>query len=317
MNDENVIELSGCPNTCGKWSSLRPGGKEHHNCLSNWEELLTGITDPIIRMVTAVLLENQRLMNEVVTGKYINDEFREKSIPLVAKVFSNLKAWKLISIQPLLGPAGILYHMANARLEDGGIVGRIDTEDVCAKTRMLKTVVIKAGATIAEDMKDKAAYLGDVDVLAEKIVTELDNEFVTDLRNNVSTIGTLKANAEVGPITEERLRSAIHELGEVMKVKLHGLKPNWLLVDPQLLERYPGAFAKLWEPLSIYPHEGAGILLGYRGDAYFHSGYFYCPYIPFTLSPLREDGSYVILTRYGKKLLRDGAPHYGKVVIDG
>jgi hypothetical protein len=62
------------------------------------------------------------------------------------------------------------------------------------------------------------------------------------------------------------------------------------------------------------------ILMGYKGDSYMDSGYFYCPYVPLTQTPVVLDPESFcprkgILTRYGKKLLREGAKFYARLSI--
>jgi hypothetical protein len=62
------------------------------------------------------------------------------------------------------------------------------------------------------------------------------------------------------------------------------------------------------------------LLMGYKGDSYMDSGYFYCPYVPLTQTPVVLDPESFcprkgILTRYGKKLLREGAKFYARLSI--
>lgn len=61
--------------------------------------------------------------------------------------------------------------------------------------------------------------------------------------------------------------------------------------------------------------------MGYKGDSYLDTGYFYAPYIPITTTPVVLDPSVFqnnkgILTRYGKKLLAQGQQHYDKLTVD-
>lgn len=62
------------------------------------------------------------------------------------------------------------------------------------------------------------------------------------------------------------------------------------------------------------------ILMGYKGDSYMDSGYFYAPYYPITKTPVVLDPNIFtprkgILTRYGKKLLNQGKQFYGTMTI--
>jgi hypothetical protein len=57
------------------------------------------------------------------------------------------------------------------------------------------------------------------------------------------------------------------------------------------------------------------ILMGYKGSSYMDSGYFYAPYVPMTQTPVVLDPNSFnpnkgIMSRYGKKLLAEGAKYY-------
>ena len=73
--------------------------------------LLEGIEDRYVRSTTAVLLENQRLINEVSTDTGDVAQFKRISIPLVRRVYPQLIANKIVSVQPLLGPTGLVYYL--------------------------------------------------------------------------------------------------------------------------------------------------------------------------------------------------------------
>jgi hypothetical protein len=74
-------------------------------------KLLDGISDRYVRSATAVLLENQRLMNEVATDSSDIAQFKRISIPLVRRIYPQLIANKIVSVQPLLGPTGLVYYL--------------------------------------------------------------------------------------------------------------------------------------------------------------------------------------------------------------
>jgi hypothetical protein len=73
--------------------------------------ILKGIEDPYVRSATAVLLENQRLINEVATDTSDVAQFKRISIPLVRRIYPQLIANKIVSVQPLLGPTGLVYYL--------------------------------------------------------------------------------------------------------------------------------------------------------------------------------------------------------------
>lgn len=59
-------------------------------------------------MDTATLLENQRLLNEVALPPV--EAFKRIRIPLVRRIYPQLIANKITSVQPLLGPSGLVYY---------------------------------------------------------------------------------------------------------------------------------------------------------------------------------------------------------------
>jgi hypothetical protein len=67
-------------------------------------------------------------------------------------------------------------------------------------------------------------------------------------------------------------------------------------------------------------YNAESVLFGYRKvPAFLDSGYFYCPYIPTTQTPVVLDPKSFnqhkgILTRYSDKLLQEGAKFYGRTV---
>ena len=80
---------------------------------SRWAQtgLLENISDKYTRSCTAVLLENQRLINESSTDSGDVAQFKRISIPLVRRIYPQLIANKVVSVQPLLGPTGLVYYL--------------------------------------------------------------------------------------------------------------------------------------------------------------------------------------------------------------
>jgi hypothetical protein len=263
-------------------------------------ESLKDIKDDYKRSCVCLLLENQRLMNEVVSGDTADNEMKKKLIQLVREVFPDLLAWNLISIQPLLGPAGLIYHLCRKTSEEGSPVLCVESEEVCARTR-------KFNRRVCKDFGPKDLSLG--------LIDELDTEFLNDLWNNCATVGCVNLTPYKG---DKAVR-----LGESLKNMLElnddfG-KPNWIVANDKIYNRFKSAFDDLDLSFngSIYPHKGVkGVLFGRKGESYMDTGYVYSPYVPFTLTPLLEGTSgFGLLTRYGKKLMRNGASHYRKMTI--
>ena len=91
---------------------------------TRWAEtgLLENIEDKYTRSCTAVLLENQRLINETSTDTGDIAQFKRISIPLVRRIYQQLIANKVVSVQPLLGPTGLVYYMRFRYSTDKGEV---------------------------------------------------------------------------------------------------------------------------------------------------------------------------------------------------
>lgn len=79
--------------------------------LRNGKSMLHGIKDRYERATAAVLLENQRLINENMTDTGDISQFKRISIPLVRRIYPQLIANKIVSVQPLLGPTGLVYYL--------------------------------------------------------------------------------------------------------------------------------------------------------------------------------------------------------------
>ena len=82
-------------------------------CESKWKEwgLLRKIPRQWDRRVTATLLENQQLINEMSTDTGDIAQFKRISIPLVRRIYPQLIANKIVTVQPLLGPTGLVYYL--------------------------------------------------------------------------------------------------------------------------------------------------------------------------------------------------------------
>lgn len=453
-----------------------------------WSEtkLLDGIDNRFDRGTTAILLENQRLMNEVATDTSDVAQFKRISIPLVRRIYPQLIANKLVSVQPLLGPAGLVYYLrfryaSNKGATRGGSLAGFPTDDALSlqqlasgtanldiffahqfvqnevqsnagggtsltytleKTPVLAgtitgTIVdgstdiqtftvdengvftltdigtptpkVSAGSLdlvtgvmtftwsadpgansvtlnyeynmecqqdlpevnlaveseeiVAKTRKLKAAWSYEAQqdlrsqhnldaeaeltaILAQEINLEIDREVLTDLRLNAGTVAAWDFNSALGDTVKEKYESLYVKVVEVSNVihrkTLRG-GANWIVTSPEVASifetatagfaptpsetftssigiQYVGTVNKRWrlykDPLFVANQ----ILLGYRGDSYMDSGYFYCPYVPLTQTPVVLDPESFcprkgILTRYGKKLLREGSKFYGRMSI--
>lgn len=454
-----------------------------------WSEvgLLEGLNDRFVRGTTAVLLENQRLINEVSTDTSDIAQFKRISIPLVRRIYPQLIANKIVSVQPLLGPTGLVYYLrfryssnkgamrgrdnqmgfpgddssslqqlasgdgnldmfytsqfvqnetqANAgggtslsyNLEktpvlpgtflgtvyDGAVAVQtfstntsgsivfvnigspssyvtsatlnavtgvatftwnsdpgansivcsyeynmecnqdlpevnlvIESESIEAKTRKLKAVWSYEAQQDLRSQHNLDAEAELTAVLAQEINLEIDREVLTDLRNNAGTVAAWDFNTALGDTIKEKYESLYVKVVEVSNVvhrkTLRG-GCNWLVTSPEVASifetatagfaptpsetftsslgiQYVGTVSNRWRLYKDPLFPPGQILMGYKGDSYMDSGYFYCPYVPLTQTPVVLDPESFcprkgILTRYGKKLLREGSKFYARMSI--
>ena len=90
--------------------------KEGHALLEKWEKtgLLEGVDNDRARGSMAVLLENQakELLREATTMSSGEVEgFASVAFPLVRRVFGNLVANELVSVQPMSLPSGLIFFL--------------------------------------------------------------------------------------------------------------------------------------------------------------------------------------------------------------
>ena len=457
--------------------------------LRNGKSMLDGITDRYERATTAVMLENQRLMNEAMTDTGDIAQFKRISIPLVRRIYPQLIANKVVSVQPLLGPTGLVYYlrfryssnrgqMRGADLNSGyptddatslqqlasgdgnleiyythqfiqnetsstdaggdvnsvfaplehtpvlagtmtgtvydgavavqtfvvsaagvfsftaigapasvGTAGALDlvtgeitltwnidpganhivvsyeynmecqpdlpevnlvieSEEIAAKTRKLKAVWSYEAQQDLRSQHNLDAEAELTAVLAQEINLEIDREVLTDLRNNAGTVAVWDFNTALGDTIKEKYESLYVKVVEVSNVvhrkTLRG-GCNWLVTSPEVASvfetatagfapspsetftsslgiQYVGTINNRWRLYKDPLFPQGQILMGYKGDSYMDSGYFYCPYVPLTQTPTVLDPESFcprkgILTRYGKKLLREGAKFYARMSI--
>lgn len=458
---------------------------------SRWGKtgLLEGIQDRYVRSATAVLLENQRLMNEVSTDTGDIAQFKRISIPLVRRIYPQLIANKIVSVQPLLGPTGLVYYLrfryssnkgaTRGASNNGGFPGDdvnslmqtadgtgnldifyssqfvqnettstdagtivtasyaplehtpvlpgtvtgtiydgstavqtfivssagtftftdigspspkvtagslntntgemvltwnsapganncvlsyeynmecqqdlpeinlvIESEEIAAKTRKLKAVWSYEAQQDLRSQHNLDAEAELTAVLAQEINLEIDREVLTDLRKNAGTVTAWDFNTALGDTIKEKYESLYVKVVEVSNVvhrkTLRG-GANWLVTSPEVASifetatagfapapsetftsslgiQYVGTVNNRWRLYKDPLFQTNQILLGYKGDSYMDSGYFYCPYVPLTQTPVVLDPESFcprkgILTRYGKKLLREGAKFYARMSI--
>jgi len=222
----------------------------------------------------------------------------------------------------------------------------VESEEIAAKTRKLKAVWSYEAQQDLRSQHNLDAEAELTAVLAQEINLEIDREVLSDLRNNAGTVASWDFNTALGDTIKEKYESLYVKVVEVSNVvhrkTLRG-GCNWLVTSPEVASifetatagfapapsegftsslgiQYVGTVNNRWRLYKDPLFPTGQILMGYKGDWYMDSGYFYCPYVPLTQTPVVLDPESFcprkgILTRYGKKLLREGAKFYARLSI--
>jgi hypothetical protein len=222
----------------------------------------------------------------------------------------------------------------------------IESEEIGVKTRKLKAVWTHEAQQDLRSQHNLDAEAELTAILAQEINLEIDREVLTDLRANAGTISSWDFNTALGDTIKEKYESLYVKIVEVSNVvhrkTLRG-GCNWLVTSPEVASifetatagfapatsetfttslgvQYVGTVNNRWRVYKDPLFPTNQILMGYKGDSYMDSGYFYCPYVPLTQTPVVMDPESFcprkgILTRYGKKLLREGSKFYARLSI--
>lgn len=222
----------------------------------------------------------------------------------------------------------------------------IESEEVAAKTRKLKAVWSYEAQQDLRSQHNLDAEAELTGVLAQEINLEIDREVLTDLRNNAGTVSSWDFATALGDTIKEKYESLyikIVEISNVVHRKTLRGGCNWLVTSPEVASifetatagfapapsetftsslgiQYVGTVNSRWRVYKDPLFPQGQILMGYKGDSYMDAGYFYLPYVPLTQTPVVLDPESFcprkgILTRYGKKLLREGAKFYARLSI--
>lgn len=222
----------------------------------------------------------------------------------------------------------------------------IESEEIAAKTRKLKAVWSYEAQQDLRSQHNLDAEAELTAILAQEINLEIDREVLTDLRNNAGTVAAWDLATALGDTIKEKYEALYVKIVEVSNVihrkTLRG-GANFLVTSPEVAAifetatagfapapsetftsslgvQYVGTVANRYRLYKDPLFPTNQILMGYKGDSYMDSGYFYCPYVPLTQTPVVLDPESFcprkgILTRYGKKLLREGAKFYARLSI--
>jgi hypothetical protein len=291
--------------------------KFKEKCREFWAKILLEGLEPKQQLELAGLLENQRAANERITK---NARFKRLSIPLVRRMFSpesGFVGFDLVNISTIMSP----NSMVPVSLPNG-----IDYEPISAKSKIMKTHFHDGGI---EHLEEEAALCQS---LAVELGSEICREIVTDLYNHA---GTQFEHQWRGP---KALAEAFKLLANGAKNKT-GHYPNWIITNQSLASALVSNFANQeqhdppegldtakcvhkWCTFGVEdPEFKATIYIDPKfpnamvTGLYTVNGYQYCPYIALTdLEPHAPD-TYQLVTRYGKRLLRNAANYYGRIIV--
>ncbi len=87
--------------------------EQRDKIMTKWKPFLKGIEDDYLKESTAMLLENeaQYLVEEPSTQATDVAGIQKILLPIVRRVFPNLVANNLVSVQPLAGPTGVIFYL--------------------------------------------------------------------------------------------------------------------------------------------------------------------------------------------------------------
>lgn len=288
-------------------------------CVDKWSQTpyLDGIIGTYQKSVIASTLEAQSQAIEL-DPSILGPLSKEQIFELIQKTFRGFYLLDLVSFQPMRGPADYCHILRFRKVEDQPEIKlMVEKEDCVSKTKRLK---------IESDFKKD----GWLDKLADDLRNEITTEILKDLSLNVGT----KANTCLVGEKEkyEYLYFKIIEISSIIYRKtLRGganwivcgkdiasiLTTNWAIFGERTLEHqhYLGTMLSRWKCYVDPQLEPNEMLLGYRGESYLDSGYFFNPYVFLKVVPIEEQ-KYGFMRRYSKKMPREGAKFYAKLTIE-
>jgi hypothetical protein len=226
---------------------------------------------------------------------------------------------------------------------------RILSESVTAKTRKLKT---KWSNEAEQDMKiihniDAEKEL--VALLSNEVALEIDREILRDLllqsyHKQVYDFSSISQQFDYMNPNKGLADRIVQLANQIYRFTKLGVA-NWIVTSPDIaakLETVKGfevdkggegsnnntefgiTYAgKLNGKINVYkdPIFPQGkVLLGYKGENFMQSGYFYAPYVPIQMTPTIIDPEDFtprkgLMTRYGKILVDGGQYNYGQLTV--
>ena len=182
---------------------------------------------------------------------------------------------------------------------------------------------------------------------AQEINLEIDRTILSDLYLNAGTKTAWDYSTAEGDTVKEKNENLFVKMVEVSNIihrrTMRG-PANWIVTSPEIASMFETATAgftivpsKTFESAMGIQYVGTAstnmriykdplfptnqILMGYKGDSYLDSGYFFCPYIPLTETPVVLDTESFcprkgLVVRAGRAMLRDGKKFYARIVVN-
>jgi hypothetical protein len=281
---------------------------EASQALRKWGEVadLYSIADEHERLTIAGLIENQSTLCQITENdpryRFTHHMFNNPEC-VVKRMYSseNFIGFDIVSVQMMLGPCMNVISTA---------FGDLRTEPSTAKSRKLKA------CPWTEGREDSLNFTVD------EITMEYNREIICDIKNNCGVVAETKL---------EKLHLRIEDVADRIETKTQ--RPNWIICGTDILEFLTGEKLSGDSCMKIFKSEWYNyklfvdplfvkntLVLGYKGKSSYGSPYIYCPYLPYTPTPVIFDPDSFcarlgIIARYAKKLFMGGKDFYGKITI--
>lgn len=264
----------------------------------------------------AMIFENQSLYNQ----KYLKEKYEwltEYSMEIAKKVFANSLIFDIVNVKPMLGPVTFAFHKNPISIDEF----EIKQNTITAKTRKIQNL-FSSKCNIIKGLIEDENYLNE---LANNIKNDIFNGIITDLMNNVGTVGNCiydenypyQIYNDISKFSELILKKTIYGglscvIGgksiskKIQEKHLHDKKIN---IDEIKEPTCIGTMSNTWKIIVVPQYPPNEILLTAKPEENVADSYFYCPYIPISISERTED----VVTRYGKRLSPNGSKFFAKI----
>lgn len=222
----------------------------------------------------------------------------------------------------------------------------LENEEVAAKPRKLKAVWSYESEQDLRSQMNLDLEEELTTALATEINLEIDREILRDLLRGAGTVSSWDYSTALGDTIKERYESLyvkLTELSAVVHRKTLRGSANWIVTSPEVASlfetatagyapitndtfttalgiQYVGTVSQRWKVFKDPLFKHNQILVGYKGDQAMDAGFFFCPYVPLIQTPtIPHPDDFCprkgLVTRYGKKMLREGSKFYARLTI--